>query len=157
MDVEAQRDLNGRWHNPYNGDIVYISGDTGYIEEFNIAGQKFADIGMISKGDVLFHNIRPIGNFSELDDMRWLGGYLLEIKNAVEDTDFSDIAALWRCAKTVFVLDGYTEEPVYIEIESGDRDDVIILLPDGDTFYLSVNGARTIQELKNHHTYYRVK
>jgi hypothetical protein len=93
----------------------------------------------------------------ELDDMRWLGGYLLEIKNMVGDADFSDIAVLWRCSPTIFVLDGYSEEPISVEVESGDRDAVIILLPDGDTFYLSTSGARTLQELQNNFTYYRVK
>ena len=156
-EIHYSRDLNGRWRHQSNGEVVYISDDTGTFEAFSSTGQKFADLGIIGMGDIRFYNIRSIGSFSELDDMYWLGGYLLEIKNTVGDEDFSDIAALWRCSPTIFVLDGYTEEPLSVEVESGARDAVIILLPDGDTFMLSTSGARTLQELQNNFTYYRVK
>jgi hypothetical protein len=156
QEIVASRDLNGRWRHS-SGETIYISGETGTFEVFNPVHQKFVDLGMISVGDVIFHNIRPIGSFSELDDMRWLGGYLLEIKNMVGDGDFSDIAAIWRCSRTIFGWDGWTDEPLKIEVDSGERDSVLILLPDGDTFYESTRGARTLQELQSGLTYYRVK
>jgi hypothetical protein len=156
QEIVANRDLNGRWRHS-SGETIYINGETGTFEVFNPVHQKFVNLGMISIGDVKYHNIRPIGSFSELEDMRWLGGYLLEIKNMVGDGDFSEFAALWRCSRTIFVWDGWTDEPKAVEVDSGERDTVLILLPDGDTLYESTRAARTLQELQNELTYYRVK
>jgi hypothetical protein len=116
QEIVASRDLNGRWRHSM-GEIIFISGQTGTFEVFNPVHQKFVDLGMIQIGDVRLHNIRPITSFSELDDMRWLGGYLLEIKNMVGDGDFSEVAALWRCSRTIFVWDGWTDEPLRIEVD----------------------------------------